>query len=96
MMLETVPNTGLRLGLSMVIGAIFGGFAGFLIGVLGLGRFFDLTSLSLGSWLVFIVFMLLAVPTIRTITQIMNYGADLINKYISPWMRKVKEKWNER
>ena len=33
MMTESVPDEGLRLGISMVIGAIFGGIAGFLIGI---------------------------------------------------------------
>ena len=71
-------------------------FTGFLIAILFFGRFFDLHSLSLGSWLVFIVFTLLAVPTIRSITILMNKGADLWNKHISPWTQKVREKWNER
>ena len=52
MMLESVPNTGLRLGISMVIGAIFGGIAGFLIGIPVLrlkGDYLAIVTLAFGE-----------------------------------------------
>ena len=52
MMTESVPNEGLRLGISMVIGAIFGGFAGFLIGIPVLrlkGDYLAIVTLAFGE-----------------------------------------------
>ena len=52
MMTETVPNADLRLAISMVVGAIFGGFAGFLIGIPVLrlkGDYLAIVTLAFGE-----------------------------------------------
>ena len=52
MMMDAVPNAALRLGLSMVIGAIFGGIAGFLIGIPVLrlkGDYLAIVTLAFGE-----------------------------------------------
>ena len=49
---ESVPNTNLRLAISMVIGAIFGGIAGFLIGIPVLrlkGDYLAIVTLAFGE-----------------------------------------------
>ena len=52
MMMEKVQNAGLRLGLSMLVGAIFGGIAGFLIGIPVLrlkGDYLAIVTLAFGE-----------------------------------------------
>ena len=52
MMTESVPNTSLRLGISMVIAAIFGGIVGFLIGIPVLrlkGDYLAIVTLAFGE-----------------------------------------------
>jgi branched-chain amino acid transport system permease protein len=52
MMTESVPNPDLRLGISMVIGAVFGGLAGFLIGIPVLrlkGDYLAIVTLAFGE-----------------------------------------------
>ncbi len=52
MMTESVPNTGLRLGISMLVGAVFGGAAGFLIGIPVLrlnGDYLAIVTLAFGE-----------------------------------------------
>lgn len=52
MMTDAVPNADLRLGISMVVGAIFGGIAGFLIGIPVLrlkGDYLAIVTLAFGE-----------------------------------------------
>ena len=67
----------------------------YLVGILFFGSYFNLVSLSLGSWLVFVVFMLLALPSIRFITHVMNIGAGIWNKHMTPALARLRAKWNE-
>ena len=52
MMTETVPNTGVRLGISMLIAAVFAGIGGFLIGIPVLrlkGDYLAIVTLAFGE-----------------------------------------------
>ncbi len=69
--------------------------AAFLVQIVFFGSLIGLVRLSVGSLLVLIVFLLLALPTIRSITAMMNSIADFWKQKVIPSFEKLLRKWKE-
>lgn len=70
--------------------------AAFIIAIVFLGSIFELVPLSLGSILVLTVFLLLAIPTIRNITLVMDYLSIFWNNTCIPLQKRFLHKWREK
>lgn len=65
----------------------------FILTLILLKPFFELVSLSFGSTLVLIVFLLLASPVIRNLTLAMDHLSIFFHNHMVPYYKKLKSKW---
>ena len=78
-------------------GLLYGGLiAAFLISVVLIGDFLQLATLSLGSWLVFMVFALLAIPVIEYFTKALDWLAERCRRAQVQWEKKIRKRHTDK
>ena len=78
---------------NLLRGLLYGGLiVVFLLSVVLIGDFLQLAALSLGDWLIFIVFALLAIPFIGYFTRALDWLAERYRRVQAHWKERTKKR----